>query len=95
MTGAKKQRMDILVYDADLHSQVKVARMACPDNEFSEHCTGDMPSMDSAYHYWMQPQYDTQRKIYSERRKIIGRGFLLNELSENTHNGNGDGLGVS
>jgi len=54
-----------------------------------------MPSMDSAYHYWMQPQYDTQRKIYSERRKIIGRGFLLNELSENTHNGNGDGLGVS
>jgi len=24
--------------------------MRCPDNEFSEHCTADMPSMDSMYH---------------------------------------------
>lgn len=27
-----------------------------PDNEFSEHCTGDMPTMDSVHHYMMCPE---------------------------------------
>lgn len=27
-----------------------------PNNEFTEHCTGDMPSMDSAHHYMMSPE---------------------------------------
>lgn len=30
-------------------------RMPCPYNEFSEHCTGDMPSGDVALHYVLNP----------------------------------------
>lgn len=29
-------------------------RIACPDNEFMEHATGDMPSSDYAYHDLIQ-----------------------------------------
>lgn len=29
--------------------------MTCPPNEFSDHATGDMPSMDSAQYYLLNP----------------------------------------
>jgi hypothetical protein len=43
--------------------------MPCPLNEFSEHCTGDMPSMDWAWHSWMQEKYDEQRKALERKAK--------------------------
>lgn len=30
-------------------------RIECPLNEFSEHCTGDMPTMDISLHYMWNP----------------------------------------
>lgn len=39
-----------------------------PYNEFSEICTGDMESMDMAYHYWLQDKYIKERKWYEENR---------------------------
>jgi hypothetical protein len=44
-------------------------RMPCPMNEFSEHATGDMLSMDTAWHYWMQDKYAAARKWWEEQRK--------------------------
>lgn len=49
-----------------------------PDNEFTEFCTGDMPSMDSTYHHWMQPRWDKERKAWlkqqEERDRASGKG---------------------
>ena len=38
-----------------------------PFNEFSEICTGDLPDLDLAYHYFLQPQYEKQFKQWSEK----------------------------
>jgi hypothetical protein len=46
-----------------------IERMECPMNEFSEHATGDMPSGDLMWHYWMQDKYATARKWWDEQRK--------------------------
>jgi hypothetical protein len=34
-----------------------------PDNEFTVDLEY-MPSMDSAWHYWVQPEYDAQRAVW-------------------------------
>jgi hypothetical protein len=53
--------------------------MECPDNEFSEHCTADMPSMDMAWHYWVQPKYAEQFKVLFEKwqKKIPEKEIVL------------------
>ena len=52
-------------------------RMPCPLNEFSEHCTGDMPSEDSMWHFWMQEKYDSVRPLweaqYAKRYGTLGQ----------------------
>jgi hypothetical protein len=37
------------------HEINKDKRMPCPLNEFSDHCTADMPSMDISLHKMMNP----------------------------------------
>ena len=50
----------------------------CPDNEFSEHCTGDMASMDESYHQWMQPKWDKERKAWLDKLRSGGMTKLIN-----------------
>jgi hypothetical protein len=45
-------------------------------NEFSEVCTADMPTADSAYHYWLDPKYDQEQRkkwLAEHRNPIIER----------------------
>lgn len=43
---------DEIIYN--LNYELK--KYECPLNEFSEHCTADMPSADKMIHYLMNPQ---------------------------------------
>ena len=43
-------------------TEIVVNRMPCPMNEFSEICTADMESMNTAYHAFLQPKYEKQFK---------------------------------
>lgn len=53
-------------------------RTRLPYNEFTEHCTGDMASMDTAYHYWMQDKYAESRKWYKENRENCAADVAAN-----------------
>jgi lysozyme family protein len=47
------------------------------NNEFSEQFTGDMESMDSAYHYWMQDKYKVARLQWERNKK----GDMVNYMN--------------
>ena len=40
-----------------------------PYNEFSEQMTGDMASMDTAWHHWLQDKYAEQFKKWEQKLK--------------------------
>lgn len=51
--------------------------MKCPDNEFMEHCTGDMPDMDISYHYYLNLK---NKKRNNNMLKTINNIFYKGKL---------------